>query len=465
MTHPGLRLRVFLFFCLIALGGIAVSILALWFGYRQLGDPDALSAFVTTAVISGFGITGLSIFIWLLFDDNVSKPIERLAASLRVGAHAGIMTEFDQATARYLGDLAPAAAALQARLNDAMDPHTDAGDTRISRLRHQRQQLLQILSDIPIAVIVANANHQIVLYDGQAATLMEAESPARLKGSVFDYLEGAPVEQALETLARENRQRIALTLRGHSGAVYTGHLRRFGDNAGYTLMLEPLDPDAERPLVYDFDLLDQPQSSALDDTALRDLTFVVFDSETTGLDPVTDDVVQLGAVRIVNGRIVPSEVLDTLINPGRPIPPGATKVHGIDDAMVANAPAFDQGCRAFHDFAKGAVIVAHNAPFDMAFLHRQAGAMGLRFDHPVLDTVHLSAVVFGGSSEHTLDALCDRLKIDIPPHLRHTAIGDARATARVLVALLPILMARGLTTFAQLKSEISKHSRILKVEG
>ena len=465
MKDLSLRLRVFLFFCLIALGGIAVAVLALWFGYRQLGDPDAISAFITSAIVSGFGIAGLALFVWLLFDDNVSKPIERLAASFRLHAHTDIDHGIDKTAGRYLGDLAPAASALQKKLQEASQASSAASLEEIDRLRHQRQQLLQILSDIPIAVIVANSDHQIVLYDGQAATLMEAEAPVRLNGSVHDYLEPEAIEKALSTLAQENSQRMAIALKGHSGAVYTGHIRRFGAQAGYTLMLEPLDPDAERPLVYDFDLLEKHPSSELDETAIRDLTFVVFDSETTGLDAEKDEVVQLGAVRIVNGKLVPGEVFDTLINPGKPIPASSTKVHRVTDEMVANAPVFSEGCRAFHAFANEAVIVAHNAPFDMAFMHRQAEEVGIQFDHPVLDTVHLSAVVFGGSSEHTLDALCSRLGVDIPPDMRHTAIGDAIATAQVLIAMLPILEARGLRSFGQLKSEIMKHRRILKVQA
>jgi DNA polymerase-3 subunit epsilon len=230
-------------------------------------------------------------------------------------------------------------------------------------------------------------------------------------------------------------------------------------------MLEPLTPDAARPLVYDFDLLDKQAPSALDDAPLRDLTFVVFDSETTGLNPAKDEVVQLGAVRVVNGKIVDGETFDTLVNPGIPIPPGATRVHHIDDAMVASAPRFDTVCKSFHRFADKAVLIAHNAPFDMAFLRREGNRSGLTFEHPILDTVHLSAVVFGASAEHTLDALCQRLDVTIPAEMRHTALGDALATAQALVGMLPILEARGIGTFGQLRAEVQKHSRILTVEA
>ena len=465
MTQLGLRFRVFLFFCLIGLGGLAVVLAALWLGFRQLDDPQALSAFVTVGIVSAFGLVGLAALVWLLFDENVSKPIEALAAQFRVRADADIDTVIDTQTARYLGDLAPAAHAINRKLGDVSKTISETVAQRTARLERQRQQLLRILSDVPIAVIVASHDHQIVLYDGQAADLMEHEAPARLNCSVFDYLDEATLRQFLAEMGAKGVARRQITIKGNSGAIYTGHLRLFAEKGGYTLMLEPLDPDAARPLVYDFDLLDKKRPGDPDDTALRDLTFVVFDSETTGLNPIRDEVVQLGAVRIVNGRIIRSEVFDALVNPGMPIPPGSTKVHRITDGMVANAPDFRAVRAAFHAFAKGAVIVAHNAPFDMAFVHRHAKETGLQFENPVLDTVHLSAIVFGGSAEHTLDALCDRLKISVPVAARHTALGDAMATAEAFVALLPILEGMGLHTFGQVRAEMQKHARILAVQS
>ncbi|MCF6444221.1 exonuclease domain-containing protein [Nereida sp. MMG025] len=459
MRSLSLRLRVFLFFVLIGLGGIAIDLAGLWLGYRQLGDAGALSAFVTSAVVSSFGFLALSVFIWLLFDENVSKPIEKLAARFRVGAHTDVTSELDDDATKYLGDLGPAARALQNKLHAAADDETVA--QQIERLRRQRHQLLRILSDIPVAVLVANAQHQIVLYDGQAAEMLEREAPALLNGSVMDYLDAKAIADALVHLAKTQTKRMPITVQGHSGFSYEGHIRVFEQGLGYTLMLEPLSTEAARPLVYDFDLLDKSVPNHIGDAPLRDLCFVVFDSETTGLNPKTDRVVQLGAARVLNGKIVQGEVFDRLVNPMCPIPSHSTKVHGIDDQMVADAPTFAQISKEFHQFSSGAILVAHNAPFDMAFLH---DAPDLSFDHPVLDTVHLSAIVFGGSEEHTLDALCKRMDIDIPPQLRHTALGDAMATAEVLVQLLPILEAKGLTTFNAIKMEMRKHSRILKVQ-
>ena len=241
------------------------------------------------------------------------------------------------------------------------------------------------------------------------------------------------------------------------------------EGGGYLMVIDSqtldLSPDAARPLVYDFDLLEQRQSDAeahIHDRRLSDLCFSVFDTETTGLLPHKDDIVQLGAVRVLNNRIIEGEAINQLVDPGRPIPPASTKVHKVTDAMVKGQPGILEVARRFHSFSRDAVIVAHNAPFDMAFLHRHADETGVTWDHPILDTVLLSAVLFGASEVHTLDALCERLGVTIPTELRHTALGDAYATAEVLVGMLPMLEARGLQTFGQVIEETRRHGRLLE---
>ncbi|MEP1768374.1 MAG: 3'-5' exonuclease [Sulfitobacter sp.] len=462
MKHFSLRLRIFLFFCLAAVGCLGAVALALWVGFRQLGDPAATSAFVTTGLIAVLGSTGILIFIWLLFDENVSKPVERIAASLRVRAHVDVSSHIDVKSARYLGDLAPAASAMGSVLENLARERAEKSKRDLAQLTTQRDQLVEILSDIPIATILASADHQVVLYDGQAAAIMDRVSAARLNASVFDYFDETPIRDALLRMHDTRKSRIEIGVGSRCGENYTGHIRAFEGTAGYTLMLEPLNTAAARPLTYDFELLTAARASTLSSTPLRDLTYVVFDTETTGLDPTKDEVVQLGAVRIVNGKIVTGEEFITYVNPAMKIPKRSTDVHGITDAMVADAPAFGETCSRFHSFAGDAVLVAHNAGFDMAFLHKQAPQTDIMFDQPVLDTVLMSAVVFGGSEVHTLDALCARLAITIPEDLRHTAMGDALATAQAVVAMLAIFTARGIETFGDLQAETQKHLRILK---
>ncbi len=221
-------------------------------------------------------------------------------------------------------------------------------------------------------------------------------------------------------------------------------------------------PPITRSVVYDFDLLAKQQVGAVADTPLADLTYVVFDSETTGLDTARDEIVQLAAVRVVNCRVVRGEQMDTLVDPGRPIPAGSTQVHGITDQMVQGAPDPADTVARFHRFAAGAVLIAHNAPFDMAFLQRHAAAQGAGFDNPVLDTVLLSAVVFGRQETHSLDALSTRLGITIPEEARHTALGDTIATAQAFLKLLPMLQARGIVTFGDVLAEVRRHGRLLE---
>ncbi|MDA3858474.1 MAG: exonuclease domain-containing protein, partial [Roseovarius sp.] len=156
----------------------------------------------------------------------------------------------------------------------------------------------------------------------------------------------------------------------------------------------PLGPGDTRPEFYDFNLPDAPLGD-LAERALTDLSFVVFDTETTGLSPRGgDEIVQIAGIRIVNGRILRGETFDTLVNPGRTIPAASTRVHHISDEMVVDAPDIKTAGQRFHDFCKGSVLVAHNAPFDLAFLRLKEQVMARRFDNPVLCTVLMSAGLF-----------------------------------------------------------------------
>ncbi len=461
-----LRARIFLFFCLLAFGGVAITAGGLMAGYYRVGDPVAFDGFVFSGIVIGFLGLALTTVVWLLFDENVAKPIERIAADMRTRAHAGVTGDMDLHSARYLGDLAPAAAAVVAQASDGATATADAVTTATAKLDAERQRLTALLTDIPLAIVIVNPAHQIVLYDGQAASVLAQMAHPRLNASLFDYLQEDAIRAAYDRLVQTGDETTCSALGVNGAQSYELRLKALGESSGYMLIFDDayvrLASDAERPLVYDFDLLDAAISAASEDKALDDLCFVVFDTETTGLLPHKDEVVQIGAVRVVRGQIVSGEVLDTLVNPGIPIPPGATQVHRISDDMVQDAPGIAEAGRSFHDFARDAVIVAHNAPFDMAFLHRHAERMGVAWDHPILDTVLLSAVVYGTSETHTLDALCDRLEVNVPPDLRHTALGDAQVTAEVLCRLLPLLKARGLRDFGDVIAETRKHGRLLE---
>ena len=226
-----------------------------------------------------------------------------------------------------------------------------------------------------------------------------------------------------------------------------------------------LTPEQARPEFYDFNLPDAPEGD-LADTNLSDLSFVVFDTETTGLSPRGgDEIVQIAGLRIVNGRILHGETFETLVDPGRSIPAASTRVHHISDDMVRGAPDIAEAGRQFHDFCRGSVLVAHNAPFDLAFLRLKEEVMGRRFDNPVLCTVLMSAGLFDHSGQHTLDALCDRFGVHIPPEARHTAMGDAVATAEVFIRMLSMLEAKGVTTLGAAIAEEGRMTKIRKAQN
>lgn len=466
LNHLSLRLRIFLFFCLLALGGIAVAALSLWLGYSRADAQDPKGAFVFSGLLTSFGLLALVAGVWLLFDDNVAKPIERLSAQLRARAHAGVSSDVDLQAARYLGDLAPAAAGLANQLTDSTLSTAEAVAAETARLAAEKQRLTALLTEIPVAMLLASPSHQIVLYDAQAAEVLSQIAHPRLNASLFDYLDPKAVRAAYAKLAKTGLE-VTCTLTSVDGKQsYDARVKPLGDAPGYMLIFEgsvaQIQPEDARPLVYDFDLLEAAGDHSFDQRRLLDLCFVVFDTETTGLLPHKDEIVQIGAVRVVKGRIIEGERIDTLVNPGIPIPAASTRVHKVSDAMVANAPDIAEAGQSLHQFARDAVIVAHNAPFDMAFLRRHADKMGVDWNHPILDTVLLSAVLFGASETHTLDAVCDRLGITIPEALRHTALGDAVATAEVLVKMLPMLEARDMIKFGDVIAETRKHGRLLE---
>ncbi len=214
--------------------------------------------------------------------------------------------------------------------------------------------------------------------------------------------------------------------------------------------------DEGRPEFYDFDLFQTTdQTSALEDRLLSELTYTVFDTETTGLNPSEgDQIIQIGAARCVNGKLLKHESFEQLVNPQRLIPAATIPIHGITQDMVQGKPKITEVLPAFYAFAQDTVLVAHNAAFDMRFLQLQEGNTGLKFDHPVLDTLLLSAVVHPNQESHRLEAIAERFDVTVLG--RHTALGDALVTAEVWLRLIPLLQAMGITTLRQAREAAQK---------
>jgi DNA polymerase-3 subunit epsilon len=204
-----------------------------------------------------------------------------------------------------------------------------------------------------------------------------------------------------------------------------------------------------RPEYYDFDLFSHDGAARdLRDRKLAELTYTVFDTETTGLAPSAgDEIISIGAVRIVNGRLLKNEAFEQMVDPHRPLDPASAKIHGIDPSALSGQPRIEEVLPAFHRFCEDTVLVAHNAAFDMRFLELKEKSSGVRFEQPVLDTLLLSAAVHPDLEDHRLEAIAQRLGLDVIG--RHTALGDALLTGDVFLRLLALLGDRGIATLGE----------------
>jgi DNA polymerase-3 subunit epsilon len=257
---------------------------------------------------------------------------------------------------------------------------------------------------------------------------------------------------------------LAQVIERHGGEAW--HQRDLPAQLAYFRFLLPLAPArsaahapprlASRPEFYDFDLFRRsPATDALDDRPLADLAYTVFDTETTGLDPAQgDEIIAVGAVRIVNGRLLAGETFESLIDPRRGLSEASIAVHGITPDMLAGQPAIEHVLPRFRRFAEETVLVGHNAAFDMRFLQLKEAQTGVRFDQPVLDTLLLSAAVHPESRSHGLEEIAERLGVAVVG--RHTALGDALVTAEVFLRLLPLLAERGIRTLAEARAAAQK---------
>ena len=215
-------------------------------------------------------------------------------------------------------------------------------------------------------------------------------------------------------------------------------------------------PTDSRPEYYDFDLFKtNALTHSMDDRLLSELAYTVFDTETTGLNPAGGDaIIQIGAARIVNGKLLRQECFEQLVDPGRGIPAASIPIHGITDDMVAGKPRIGEVLPVFHAFTQDTVLVAHNAAFDMRFLQLQEKATGVAFHQPVLDTLLLSAVVHPNQESHRLEAIAERFNVTVLG--RHTALGDALVTAEIWLRLIPLLQEQGIHTLRQAREAAQK---------
>ena len=226
---------------------------------------------------------------------------------------------------------------------------------------------------------------------------------------------------------------------GHSSIAITDH----GVVQAFTDANHAIDKDDPFKIIYGVEgylvddskqIVTNPKGQGLDET------YVVFDLETTGFSPVKNKIIEIGAVKIEHGKI--TDRFSEFVNPKTPIPFRIENLTGINDSMVIGAETIEEILPRFMDFCEGAVMVAHNAGFDMSFIKRNAQELGYEREYTVVDTVGLSRLLIPEISKYKLDNVAKALKIPLENH--HRAVDDAECTAQIFLKLLDKLKAQNI---------------------
>ncbi|MEG2441162.1 MAG: PolC-type DNA polymerase III [Acetivibrio sp.] len=240
---------------------------------------------------------------------------------------------------------------------------------------------------------------------------------------------------------------------GHKAIAITDH----GVVQAFTDAFHALSKEDDFKIIYGCEayLVDDLKSIIENDKGQTlEENYVVFDIETTGFGPVNDRIIEIGAVKVIKGKI--TDRFSTFINPDIPIPFRIEQLTGITDEMVLDAPMIDAVLPKFLEFCEGCVLVAHNASFDVGFINNKAGRMGIKTDFTVIDTVGMARCLLPKLNKFKLHIVAKELGISLENH--HRAVDDAQATAEIFLKFLEKLEEKEIHTLAQL-SEFGKASK------
>lgn len=321
-----------------------------------------------------------------------------------------------------------------------------------SELVLERDGLLSVLKGLDVPVGVIDDRGRILLVNPAARQALGGRTPIAAGRSILGIFDADDFLPLLNQALAGQRPRAVV----QDTAIRLVRLTGPGEPV---MVLVVGDPAAEQSgpqvgLSVDLSRPSRPLVSREQwlQTPLADIVFTVVDCETTGLHALAGDrLVAIGAVRVDGAMVRADDTFDTLIDPGIAIPELSTTFHGITDEMVKTAPGSREAIRDFVDYAQDSVLVAHHAAFDLGFLRPAAAAAGVDLEPLHLDTMLLSAVLDPDpDTRHGLDHVSGRYGVEI--FGRHTALGDALATAEVLVRMIPLLRDRGIETLGQARA-------------
>ena len=187
-------------------------------------------------------------------------------------------------------------------------------------------------------------------------------------------------------------------------------------------------------------------------------TFVVFDIETTGFSPINNRIIEIGAVKVVDGEI--TDRFSSFVNPDVPIPFRIEQLTGINDNMVLDSPQIDVVLPQFLEFCQNSTLVAHNASFDMSFIIENCNRLGIANDFTYVDTVGIARVLLPDQAKHTLDAVAKTMGVSLENH--HRAVDDAEATAEIFVKFIKLLEEDGKDTLKKVNALGESNPDIVK---
>jgi DNA polymerase III subunit epsilon len=323
------------------------------------------------------------------------------------------------------------------------------------------RRLGDVLNAIPDGVVVVTPEGLISLVNAAGRPLFGSRDGV-IGTSIYETLSRHSLANAL-ALARDSEKPVSAVLHTVWSDALHATVARIGTD-GSALLRFPATEAAAAALEHDLSLHDRPgQAAAVTPaTPLSELPAVALDTETTGLDPNNDRVISIGAVRLHGARLYRSQTLNMLVNPGRSIPNRTIAIHGISNAMVSDAPLFDQIADRVLDYAGGLVLIGHHIDFDVAMLRSETQRCGRDWRPAAsLDVMLLYVGLFPDRHALRLDDIAAVL--DVPVIGRHSALGDALTTGEIFVRLIDAMSAQGIDTLEAAQALQHKAARQLGI--
>ena len=237
---------------------------------------------------------------------------------------------------------------------------------------------------------------------------------------------------------------------GHKAIAITDH----GDVQAFPDANHALSPDDDFKVIYGVEayLVDDLKDIITDSKGQSlDETYVVFDLETTGFSPDKNKIIEIGAVKVVGGVI--TDRFSTFVNPEVPIPFRIEELTSIKDDMVIDAPKIEEILPEFMKFCEGAIMVAHNAEFDMSFIKINCKNQGIEREFTIIDTVALARILLPNLNRFKLDTVAKALNVSLENH--HRAVDDAACTAEIFVKFIEMLKERGMENLDDVNHMVS----------